>query len=95
MQWLVYEVTATVLAKEVWTGECIPQKLQGDRVVELLMFCNGEEVTTNKPAIVLAWINEQQSVQCFKEADWHSNDVSWDCHIQKTPVDLAAAEQPK
>ncbi len=89
VQWLVYEVTANVLGKEVWAGECIPQKLQGDNTVELLMLCNGEEVTTSKVVIVLAWINEQQAVECSKEADWHSDDVSWGCNIQEKPVDLA------
>ena len=87
VQALVYMATANFLAKEVWAGECTPQKLQGKRIVELLMLCDGEEVTTKRPAIILAWINNQQPARCSKEADWHSGDVSWDCSTNLATTD--------
>jgi hypothetical protein len=86
VQWGVYEATANFLGKEVWVGECTPQKLQGSETVELLMLCDGEEVTTKDAAIILAWFDEQQSPQCSKEAYWNSGDVAWNCSASAEPA---------
>ena len=82
-QWAVYEGASSIKGKELWAGVCTPQKLQNDRTVELLLLCNGEEVTTQDATIILAWLDEQQSPQCSKEAYWNSDSVSWDCKPQE------------
>ena len=82
-QWGVYEATARFRGKEVWAGECAPQRLQNGGTVELLLLCDGEEVTTQDATIILAWLDEQRSPQCSKEAYWNSDDVAWDCHVNE------------
>lgn len=86
LQWGVYEIAAGVLGKEVWVGECAPQKLQNSGTVELLLLCDGEEVTTRDATIIFAWLDEQQSPQCSKEAYWNSDDVAWNCSVSVEPA---------